>query len=166
MLRVCSTRPVHGHREVQLEVAGGVPGERADPAVGADAQGVEHAAEPSGPLGPGAVGGALRPGRGGRDHLLVGVQALGPPEEVRERQGEVLHEATHVGSFVGVGMGGGVPPSAERAAHPAGAGVSAALELGGQGRGEQALDLAQARRRRRRRAGGCGPRGPAAGPGR
>ena len=59
MFSVCSTRPVHGMREVQLEVAGGVPGEGGHPAVLADAEVVEHAAEPAGALGPLAVGGAL-----------------------------------------------------------------------------------------------------------
>ena len=34
--------------EVQLEVAGGVPGERGHPAVGGDAERVEHAAEAAG----------------------------------------------------------------------------------------------------------------------
>ena len=44
-----------GRGEVEFQVAGGVPREGGDPALGADAQCVEHAAEPAGPLGPRAT---------------------------------------------------------------------------------------------------------------
>ena len=44
--------------EVQLQVAVGVPRERGDASVGGDAEGVEHAAEAPGAVGPGPVGGA------------------------------------------------------------------------------------------------------------
>ena len=43
-------------REVELEVARGVPGERPDAAVGGDLQRVEHAGQPARALGPLAVG--------------------------------------------------------------------------------------------------------------
>ena len=56
--------------EVQLEVAGGVPAERGHPAVGGDAEGVEHAAEAAGAVGPLAVGLVLgATPRGRRDPL-------------------------------------------------------------------------------------------------
>ena len=81
--------------EVELEVAGRVPGEGGHPAVVADAEVVEHAAEPAGALGPVAVGGALDAGGGGGDELLVEEQRLGPPEEVRQRERYVLHQTLH-----------------------------------------------------------------------
>ena len=56
---------------------------------------VEHAAEAVGALGPLAVGGALAAGGGGGDELLVGEEALGPIDEVRQRQRPVLHQALH-----------------------------------------------------------------------
>ena len=47
--------------EVELEVAGGVPGERADAAVRGDPERVEHGREPARALGPLAVGDPLDP---------------------------------------------------------------------------------------------------------
>ena len=64
---------------------------------------VEHAAEPAGALGPRAVGGALEAGGRGGDDLLVEEQLLGPPEEVRERERDVLHQALHGAIPPGVG---------------------------------------------------------------
>ena len=58
---------------------------------------VEHAAEPAGALGPRAVGGALEAGGRGGDDLLVEEQPLGPLEEVRQRERDVLHQALHGG---------------------------------------------------------------------
>ena len=81
--------------EVQLEVAGGVPGERRHPAVGGDLQVVEHAAEPARALGPVAVGDPLAPGRRRRRHRLVREVLLGPVEQVRDGQRDVLHRALH-----------------------------------------------------------------------
>ena len=95
MLSVCSTRPRARRGEVQLEVAGGVPGEGADPPVGGDAEVVEHAAEAAGALGPLAVGRALDAGGRGGDDLLLGEELLGPVEEVRQRERSVLHQALH-----------------------------------------------------------------------
>ena len=65
------------------------------PAVGGDAEVVEHAAEPAGALGPVAVGRALAARGRGRDDLFVGEEPLGPVEEVRERERVVLHQALH-----------------------------------------------------------------------
>ena len=82
--------------EVQLEVAGRVPGEGGHPTVGRDAEGVEHAAQLAGPASPLAVALALEPGGRGRHHLLAGEQLLGPVEQVGDGQGAILHEPEHV----------------------------------------------------------------------
>ena len=82
-------------REVQLEVAGGVPRERADAPVGGDSQVVEDATELAGAGGPFAVVHPLEPGTGGGDDLLVRVVLLGPLEDVRNREWNVLHQALH-----------------------------------------------------------------------
>ena len=96
MLSVCSTRPGARGGEVELEVAGRVPGERRHPAVLADAEVVEHAAEPAGALGPVAVGGRARcPSAVAVTISLSGTELLGPPEEVRQREREVLHQTLH-----------------------------------------------------------------------
>ena len=84
-----------GRREVQLEVAGGVPGERRHPAVGGDLQVIQHAAKPACALGPVAVGDPFAPGRRRRRHRLVREVLLGPVEEVRDGQRDVLHRALH-----------------------------------------------------------------------
>jgi hypothetical protein len=89
-----------GGGEVELEVAAGVPAERRDPAVAADAQGVENPAQPPRPIGPFAVGRRLlATGRDGDDHL-VGEQPLGPRVEVRQRERKILHEPVHRASPV------------------------------------------------------------------
>jgi hypothetical protein len=88
--------PGAGRGEVQLEVASGVPPERRHPPVLGDAQVVEHPTQPPRALGPLAVGLVLEPsGSGGRDSLL-GIQMLGPPEEVRQCERVVLHQTLHV----------------------------------------------------------------------
>ena len=95
MFSVCSTRPVHGAAKYSSRWRAVFHANVADPAVGGDAEVVEHAAEPAGALGPLAVGHALD-ARGRRgDDLLVGEQLLGPVEEVRERERVVLHQALH-----------------------------------------------------------------------
>ena len=78
MLSVCSTRPLHGRGEVQLEVAGRVPGEGGHPAVVGDAEIVEHAAQPAGAVGPLPVGLTLDAGGGGGHHLLAGEESSRP----------------------------------------------------------------------------------------
>ena len=66
---------------------------------------VEHAAEPTGALRPLAIGATLTPhGRGG-DDLLVGEQALGPMEEVGQRERGVLHQALHDRVLLGTARG-------------------------------------------------------------
>ena len=82
-------------REVQLEVACGVPGERCHPAVVGDAERVEDAAQPPGALGPLRIGGPFesRPRR--RHDLLVAEVLLGPIEQVRDRERNVLHQPLH-----------------------------------------------------------------------
>src|SRR5690606_39001313 len=68
----------------------------------------EDAAEPPGPLRPLPVGRALL-ARGQRRHdLLVGEDLLRPPEEVRDGEREVLHEALHGGGS-GTAVGGRWP---------------------------------------------------------
>jgi hypothetical protein len=84
-----------GCGEVQLQVAGGVPGERGHPAVGADAEGVQHPAQPARPLGP------LRVRRAGHaagvvgDDRRVAVVLFHVPEDRVDGQGTVLHQAAH-----------------------------------------------------------------------
>src|SRR3712207_9401931 len=72
--------------EVELEVALAVPAERPDPAVLADAQGVEHTAEPPGPLRPLRVRGAGDAARPVGDDRGVPVVGLGVPERSEERR--------------------------------------------------------------------------------
>ena len=83
--------------EVQLEVTGGVPRERADATVGGDPEVVEHAAELAGARCPLTVGGAFETGAGCRDDLLVRVVLLRPFEDVRDGERNVLHQALHEG---------------------------------------------------------------------
>ena len=85
-----------GRREVQLEVAGGVPGEGGHPAVGRDAEVVEHAAQAAGPRRPTR----RRCARSTPSAVAVTIslsreQALGPVEEVGQRERTVLHQALH-----------------------------------------------------------------------
>ena len=47
MLSVCSTRPVHGAAKYSSRWRAVFQRERGDPAVGGDAEGVEHAAQPA-----------------------------------------------------------------------------------------------------------------------
>src|SRR5690606_15419648 len=73
----------------------GVPRERPHPAVGADTQLVEDAAETPGALGPLAVRDAFLPRGGDRHDPLVEEEALGPRVQVRQRERVVLHEPLH-----------------------------------------------------------------------
>ena len=84
-----------GGGEVELEVTGRVPGEGGHPAALADAEHVEHAAEPPGAVGPLPVGDAVATGGRGRHDALVGEQLLGAMEEVDQRERLVLHQALH-----------------------------------------------------------------------
>ena len=82
--------------EVQLEVAGRVPGERRHAPVGRDAEVVEHPAEPARALGPVAVVRALAdPVAGRRDDRLVGEVLLRTFEQMRNDEWNVLHEPLH-----------------------------------------------------------------------
>ena len=81
--------------QVQLEVAGRVPAERRHPAVGAHAQGVEDGRQPAYPLGPVRDRRRRLAGRARGDDRLVPEVLLGPVEDVRQREGAVLHESEH-----------------------------------------------------------------------
>ena len=70
--------------EVELEVAGGVPGEGGNTAVGGDAETVEYTTEFAGARRPLAVGGPVETVAGRRDDFLVRVVLLGSLEDVRE----------------------------------------------------------------------------------
>ena len=83
--------------EVQLHVPGGVPRERADPAVGADAEGVQHAAEPPGAVRPLRVRDPRDAGRAVRGDRPAAEVLLGVPEDRVDRQGEVLRRPAHGG---------------------------------------------------------------------
>jgi hypothetical protein len=78
--------PGAGRREVQLQMARVVPGEGRDPAVGRNAEGVQHGAEPAGAVGPLAVGDALDALRPGGRQALGGPQRLRSAEDAAERQ--------------------------------------------------------------------------------
>jgi hypothetical protein len=85
--------------QVELQVAPGVPAERADPAVRGDLQGVQdrgEAAHPGRPLGDrrGRLAGGL-----GRHDPLVAEVLLGSVEDVGEGEWPVLHQPEHRRSF-------------------------------------------------------------------
>ena len=94
--------------EVQLEVAGRVPGERGHPPVGGDAERVEGAAEAPRALRPVGVGHVLAPGRGRRHHALVAEVPLRPLEQGGDRERHVLHQPLH-GAEVSTGATGTTP---------------------------------------------------------
>ena len=85
--------------EVQLEVAGGVPGERRHPTVGGDPERVEHAAETA--CGSAQSPYVTRSRRRRRASRLVREVLLRPVEEVGDRQRDVLHRALHAGEGTG-----------------------------------------------------------------
>ena len=95
MLRVCSTRPVHGAAKYNSRWRAVFQRERGDAAFGRDPQVVEHAAEPAGPSSPVAVRRALSAGAGGGDDLFVAEVLLCPVEQMWYRQWNVLHEPLH-----------------------------------------------------------------------
>ena len=68
--------------EVELQMAGRVPGEGGHPSVITDAQVVQHTAQAAGSFAPLAVRDPLDPGRGGGHHLLVGEQPGSTVEQV------------------------------------------------------------------------------------
>jgi hypothetical protein len=81
--------------EVELEVAGGVPGERGHAPVGGDPEIVEHPAELAGAGCPLPYVVRSRPSPVAGDDALVRVILLSPLEDVGNRQWNVLHQALH-----------------------------------------------------------------------
>ena len=73
--------------------------EGADPAVGRQAEVVEHAAEAPGPVGPLPVCLRSRPVAVAVTTSFLRKTRLRPVEEVREHQRVVLHQALHVPSI-------------------------------------------------------------------
>ena len=93
-----------GNAEIELEMAMGVPGERAHPVAELDAQLLQRFGEL-----PGAPGGVLvavavdRPFDGPRHDLNVGIVGGGEVDDLRNQQRAVLHQAEHgVSVLVGV----------------------------------------------------------------
>ena len=95
MSSVCSTRPVHGAAQVELEVPGAVPAERGHPAVGRHAESVDGggAATPHRPLRDRRAG--LAASAHASDQRLMPEQLLGSVQNVGENQRSVLHEPAH-----------------------------------------------------------------------
>ncbi len=95
MFSVCSTAPMHGDREVQLEVALGVPGERRHAIALLDAERSQRAREPVDALGDLRVGDARHRAVGLQRHdLRARVHDAHPAAHVVQRQLEVvLHQS-------------------------------------------------------------------------
>jgi hypothetical protein len=87
--------PAARRREVELEVARGVPGEGAHTGVVGEAELREDAAEAPRALRPLAVRRSLDAVCGRRGDLLLGKQPLCPVEQVRKRERVLGHQALH-----------------------------------------------------------------------
>jgi hypothetical protein len=84
------------HGQVELEVAGAVPAERGNPAVGRHAEGVDggsKSADPHSPLRDRRARLAASAHAG--DQRLVPEQLLGSVQDVGEDQRSVLHQPAH-----------------------------------------------------------------------
>ena len=97
MFSVCRTRPVHGAAKYSSRWRAVFQANVATPAVGRDAERVEHAAEATRALRPVGVGHALATGGRRGDHALVPEVLLRPLEQGRDREWHVLHQPLHAG---------------------------------------------------------------------
>lgn len=87
------------HCEVGLQVPAGVPGQAEHSVARADAEIAQHGDEPTHPVTELGVGEPLVAGRRPGDHLPVGEDPFGAPEQPRHQQLPVHHQPVH-----------GVPP--------------------------------------------------------
>ena len=89
-------RPRAGGRVVDLEMAPGVPGERADPVGGSDAEALKRVGEPPGAAFEIGIAVAVdRPLDAARDHLGGRVVGRGVPEQGRDQELRPHHQTVH-----------------------------------------------------------------------
>src|SRR5712692_8730424 len=90
-------RPAAGDGEVQFEVAIVIPGERAHPVSGSDAESFQGIGQARYALAELSIVVSVDPLLAPGHDLLVGVEGRGSPEEVLQRERKIGHRAAHIG---------------------------------------------------------------------